>query len=82
MTVLVEELELPASNHDAIRLIIRAPLQAARVFVRRADGTLRLGGDSDLVVGAKILAWNTGVERRSYPPQWDATDVVVLTEGR
>lgn len=82
MWVHVEELELPATNYEEGISLYPEPFgRAAWVFVRSPDGTLRRGSAADLVVGAKIMAWTTGLERRSLPPQWDATSIVVLVDG-
>jgi hypothetical protein len=77
--VLVASLEMPASGYgEGIELFVRWPGRTAPVYVRSPDGTLRPGSLADITVGTQVVAWNTGVERRSLPPQWDAARVVVL----
>ena len=42
------------------------------INVRTANGSVLSGGRGDIVVGARISAWLTGVELRSLPPQYPA----------
>lgn len=44
----------------------------AEVLVRDTDGSLRKGDRSDIRIGDHLRAWLTGVELRSFPPQYPA----------
>lgn len=45
------------------------------LYRRSALGSLAPGTHRDLVVGARIWAWNNGVELRSLPPQYGAVRI-------
>lgn len=47
------------------------------LFVAGPDGRLQDMEPDQLEVGASVDVWTTGVERRSLPPQYDGTQVVV-----
>ena len=59
------------------RVVLIVP-PGTEVLVERADGTAAPGGAAALVVGARIFARHTGVEMRSLPPQYHATEIRVL----
>jgi hypothetical protein len=50
---------------------------STRLFAAGPDGTVQGMEPDELEVGASVDVWTTGVERRSLPPQYDATQVVV-----
>lgn len=51
---------------------------AGAIVLRRADGSVRDGDRSDLVVGYHLRAWLTGVELQSLPPQYPAWFIEVI----
>ena len=59
------------------RAVLHVPPDA-RITVRDADGSVRPGAVDDLRPGVRIRARHTGVEMRSLPPQYVATEVQVL----
>lgn len=73
-TVRVGDVRVPAAGYEAG---VALDLGRAPIFVRRPGGALARGGPADVAVGAAVRAWSTGVERRSRPPQWDATWIEV-----
>jgi hypothetical protein len=49
----------------------------AQVLVRESSGSLRQGDKNDIRVGDHLRAWLTGIELRSFPPQYPARVVEV-----
>lgn len=47
-------------------------VRSSHVVVRQADGSLRRGGDADILTGDRVRVKTTGVEMRSAPPQYYA----------
>ncbi len=74
--VLVDGGETAASGGAAGRyaLVVSG---ATDVLVRQPSGRLVLGRLGDIVPGASVRAWRTGVELRSLPPQYPVTRIEV-----
>jgi hypothetical protein len=49
----------------------------AEVLIRESNGSVRRGDKKDIRVGDHLRAWLTGVELRSFPPQYPARVVEV-----
>lgn len=50
------------------------------IFFTRHEGTLREATAAALEVGATVQVWTTDVELRSLPPQYYATQVIVVLD--
>lgn len=77
LRVLVGGLTLPSQGYSQIDLTILGPGVDAPIYVRTESAGLVRGSRADVMVGARVQAWNTGGERRSDPPQWDAERIEV-----
>lgn len=71
----VGDLTQPAQGYGQIDLGVG---DDARIVVQTASGGRSLGRSADLVVGVRIRAWSTGIELRSLPAQWEATQVEIV----
>jgi len=72
-TVLITNLRTPDTSYYPRGVAL--DVGRAAIFVRGRDATFRRATSADVVVGATIRAWSTGVELRSLPPQWEAVRV-------
>jgi hypothetical protein len=52
------------------------------VFLRAADSTLARADTAYPEIGETIQVWHTGVELRSYPPQYSATRLEIFRDFR
>jgi len=84
-TILVGEVEVPDYREGSWcepvcrKLWLHMRVDKAPIFIEEPSRSfLRRGGIDDLVKGAAIRAWTTGVELRSLPPQYFATRIEVV----
>lgn len=77
-TRVVIEVEPGAPAAPGRKTVILLAGLETEIFIQRADGTVHRGRAADMVVGARVRAEITGVERRSLPPQYEAVRLRVL----
>ncbi len=79
-SVLVENLQTPASGYSRIDLFVVPPSgPPAEVLIRRVGGETTRATIADLREGVRVTAWVRRGERQSDPPQWDAVRVAIET---
>lgn len=71
-------LELDGGTAAEPRRAVLLVLPETVVEVQRPDGTTGHGSTADLAAGARVQARHTGVEMRSFPPQYVATRLRIV----
>lgn len=67
----------PAASDGAAQRYALVISPTTAVLVRQPGGALVRGRLGDIVPGASVRAWRTGVELRSLPPQYPVTRIEV-----
>lgn len=73
---------LGGATFDRAGFNFRAANEApvAAMFVREGNGAAVEASIQDINVGDKVEIWTTGVEMRSDPPQYTATQIVIVRD--
>jgi hypothetical protein len=78
-TMLVTPVEFFTWESDADSVVLRP--EGAVIRVQGPDGSGTTGSVADIVVGADLRVWTSGVELRSYPGQYPARRIELLGTG-